>query len=136
MVCGPAAAGKSTHVEQHAGPKDVVIDLDVIRAELAGTAIHQPNEGYIAAALDERNARLRALATDTEHERAWFIVSAPGRGDRELWQRKLNADVIMLDTPLDECERRIRADERRRGQEERMVALAADWWKRYRDTPG
>lgn len=134
IVCGPAGAGKSTYVEKNAGPNDVVIDLDVIRAELAGTEIHQPNEGYIAAALDKRNDMLRSLATDTKHDRAWFIVSAPLKEDRELWARKLGADVVLLDTRLDECERRIRADTRRRGQEERMTALARQWWQQH--TPG
>lgn len=133
IVCGAAGSGKSTYVQQHAGPDDLVIDLDVIRAGLAGTAIHEPNPDYTRAALDKRNDMLRSLATDRKHKRAWFIVSAPDKGERLWWRDHLKAErVVVMDTTLDECKRRIMRDYRRVGQRVRMIHLAEDWFRRAR----
>lgn len=129
IVCGPAGSGKSSYVADRAGPNDIIIDLDVIRADLAGTAIHQPNPDYTRAALERRNGMLRALARDREHDRAWFIVSAPTRSERMWWKQQLGAErVVVMDTPLAECKRRILRDYRRVGQRDRMVRLAEDWF--------
>lgn len=131
IVCGPAGAGKSTYVRNNAGPRDLVIDLDEIRAALSGGRLHAYAPEFLADALDERNRLLASLATDTTHDRAWFIVSAPTQAERDLWASKLKAKVVLLDTPLNECERRIRADHARVGETDRMIRLAADWWGRF-----
>lgn len=132
IICGPAGAGKSTFVAQHAWENDLIIDLDVIRAELAGKAIHQEAHEYTEAALEERNRLLRSLASDYAHARAWFIVAAPEQDVRDAWASKLGAiEVVLLDTPLAECLRRIRADQRRAGQMDRMEDMARDWWRRF-----
>ncbi len=131
IVCGPAGAGKSTYVRERAGPNDLVIDLDVIRAQLSGGRLHAANSEWTTPALNERNRILQSLAHDRQHERAWFVVSAPHAEDRALWKRKLgNATVVLLDTPLDECIRRIKADPTREGEHRRMEKLARDWWSK------
>jgi hypothetical protein len=115
----------------------LVIDLDIIRAAIAGTAIHQANDSHTAAALDERNRLLRSLATDTIHDRAWFIVAAPERDERETWARKLGTtNVVVLDVPLLTCISHINRDPRREGQRDRMIGFATEWWRRYRADGG
>jgi 5-methylcytosine-specific restriction endonuclease McrA/predicted kinase len=131
IVCGPPGSGKSTYVQRHKGPDDLVIDLDVIRSTLAGTGIHQANPAWTGRALDERNRILAGLATDTTHQRAWFIIAAPDPAEREMWKRKLGAvDVVLMDTPRDECIRRINADPSRIGEAERMAMLVDAWFIR------
>lgn len=136
MVCGPAGAGKTTYVRNHAGPNDIIIDLDVIRARIAGTPIHAFSPQHTAQALDERNRILASLAHQPADRVAWFIIAAPEQADRDTWQRKLNARVVMLDTPLEICVERIRNDPLRAGQHGRMIDLAKDWWARHAADPG
>jgi predicted kinase len=131
IVCGPAGAGKSTYVRKHAGPNDLVIDLDEIRARISGKGVHAYAPEHLAAALDERNRLLASLAADTTHDRCWFIVSAPTEDERQLWAKKLKARIVLLDTPLAECEKRIRRDPSRVSEVDRMIRLAADWWGRH-----
>lgn len=115
IVCGPAGAGKTTYARRHATECDLVIDLDDIRARF-GLGI--------ADALEARNDILAGLATDTRHDRAFFIVSAPTRAERDAWEAKLNGTVVMLNTPLGECLRRIGGDSKR-------AEFARDWWSKY-----
>ncbi|MBC2884326.1 ATP-binding protein [Ochrobactrum sp. CM-21-5] len=127
IVCGAPGSGKSTFVERNAGPDDIRIDLDVIRAELAGTSIHQANATYTRQALDRRNEMLRGLATSNAPA-AWFIVAAPTMEERRWWQQQLGGTIHLMNTDLDECKRRITADHRREGQHNRMIQLAEDWF--------
>ena len=131
IVCGPAGSGKSTYVREHAGPDDIIIDLDEIRARVTGLPMHAYAPEATTAALEERNRILASLATDEEHEQAWFLVGAPEQAERDLWARKLKADVVLLDTPLDICIDRILADPARFGQHERMIGYATDWLQRF-----
>lgn len=129
VLCGPPASGKSSYLREHQGPNDLVIDLDSIMSGLSGLPEHQTSKEWLAPALEQRNALLRSLHTDTTHDAAWFVISAPDPREREQWARMLRAKLIVLDTPLAECARRIRADPARRGQEGRMLKAAADWWR-------
>jgi hypothetical protein len=86
---------------------DHVIDLDIIRSEIdasfrqwsADTDAHLLNK-----ALRVRNQRLASLSRVAH--RAWFIVSAPYKAEREWWQSALGGDVVLLDPGLAECKRR------------------------------
>lgn len=129
ILCGPPASGKSSYLREHQGPNDLVIDLDAIMSGLSGLSEHQTSKEWLTPALDQRNAMLRSLHTDTTHNRAWFIISAPDPVERMQWARMLKARVVVLDTPLAECARRIKADPTRKGQEGRMLKAAAEWWK-------
>jgi 5-methylcytosine-specific restriction protein A len=130
IVCGPPGGGKSTWVRNHVGPNDVVIDLDAILQRYSGRAEHDTvGTAWLGPALTERNRRLRALASDTTHERAWFIVSAPNPVERHHWAHMLGATVQLMAPPLEECIRRIRADPARRKHRDRMIAAARKWWQ-------
>ena len=129
IVCGPPASGKSTYVRERAGPGDIIICLDRIMQEITGLPEHRTEVSALPRAMERRNARLRGLATDTSHDRAWFIVSAPDPSDRRKWSAMLGGKLVVLNTPLRECIRRIKADETRAGVEDRMIETATNWWR-------
>lgn len=131
IVCGPAGSGKSTYVRNHAGPNDIIIDFDEIRAKLSGRGVHDQDDRWTDATLQERNRILRSLADDRMHHHAWFIVGAPTHEERALWQRKLNADVVLLDTPLEVCIQRINDDPTRVKHRLEMHGYARSWWQRH-----
>lgn len=129
IVCGPPGSGKSTHVRTHAGPNDRVICFDTIMAKISGMGPHHQERRYIGRVLDTRNAMLRKLATDTKHDRAWFIVQAPDPAERRLWASRLGGELLVINTPLPECIRRINADpDRPDYRREIMIKTAWAWW--------
>lgn len=135
IVCGAPGSGKSHHVREHAGPHDIVIDLDAIKAELAGCAIYSAEPRWTGPALEERNRMLRSLAVavqEMDSNHAWFIVSAPEPAERDWWQRELGGTVHVMDTDEAMCVARINADHRRIGHRERMTARAAEWFAKAR----
>lgn len=74
LVCGPPGAGKSTYVQDHAQPADLIVDYDNIGHALGSpdrhthTAIHT----VINAA---RNAVLTQIRRADHHARAVWIIS-------------------------------------------------------------
>ena len=129
IVCGAPGSGKSTYVATHAGPRDLVIDLDVIRSRLAATSIHAEASRYTGRALEERNRLLAGLSTNRRHERAWFIFGGAKPAERRHWADMLGAErVHVMETPEAECIRRIKADPTRRGREEQMAQWVRAWF--------
>ncbi len=132
LVCGPPGSGKTTYVSEQAGVDDLVIDLDVIKAELHGGQMYDiDNPALSRAALDRRNDILRSLATDRRHKRCWFIVSAPTKSERHWWRDMLGCErIVVMDVDADECKRRIMRDIRRIGHRDRFIALVDQWFER------
>ena len=107
IVCGPSGSGKSTYVRKHAGPDDLILDLDEILARVSGQAIHTNYDKYLHVALQERNSKLGALANPSEYAKCWLIVSAPTYSERRKWKESLNGDVIVLMPSEDICKQRV-----------------------------
>jgi 5-methylcytosine-specific restriction protein A len=130
IVTGPPGSGKSTYIRQHAGPDDLLICLDAIMQTISGLPEHHTHRRWLKPALAERNRLLRALHEDPQWPAAWFVVSAADPAERRAWQQKLGGTLVVMDTALDECLRRIHTDPTRAGQTERMATAATLWWQR------
>jgi hypothetical protein len=129
IVCGAPASGKNAYVASHAGPDDVVIDLDEIASRLSGLPLHGWGREWLDAALRERNDTLGKLTRPSQWRRAWLIVQEPTALKREWWYAKLNpAAIIVIETSLAICLDRIRADTERPPTH---LAAAQRWWANY-----
>jgi 5-methylcytosine-specific restriction protein A len=135
IVCGPPLAGKTTYVDRNRAPGDVVIDLDMIGAEVCGCGPYDWPVSRLNDVGRERNRRLMALARPMmERARAWFIVGDPDPRNRAWWATTLQPEaIVVVETPRIDCVRR--AESVDRGG--RNVVPAIDqWWRSYRRRPG
>lgn len=130
VVAGAPGSGKSWWVQQHAGPSDLVLDLDAIRARLSGLSLYEAPEATLWPAMEARNGQLARLAReDCPWPAAWLVASSPTAAARAWWRRH-GARVVVLETPLDVCLARIRADARRRTKATHEAACRL-WWAAY-----
>lgn len=126
VVCGPPGSGKSTYVQQHASPGDLVLDADVIAAEMFRLPLYHASFEQIKAAIRYRNKMLAGLADRScGYAKAWLIVTAGSDAKREFWRLKYGEPIVMT-TPKRECADRVRNDERRPERSKR-AGIEAIW---------
>lgn len=108
ILCGPPCSGKTTYIAQHAGPHDTIIDVDTITQSIDPTYTHWSGRltpGLLDRAVRTRNAMLGSLDRETKGK-AWFIVSAPTKAERDWWHAKLGGQIVLLHPGTEECKRR------------------------------
>lgn len=106
-MSGPPCAGKTTYVDQHRGPEDVVIDFDRIAHALGYPTEHVawPADAHPArmVALRARASALRAVMDHRGDYTAWIVTSAPGVAPSGLQPDESH----VIDPGRDECWRRV-----------------------------
>ena len=129
LVCGPPLAGKSTYVNQHWTEGDIVWDQDCIVRAITGLPLHEKGLGhYIGVVLGMREGFIRSLrAGELKQGRAWFIICGAKRADREYFRGVLQAEVVMLQPPIEVCLERARKQERSRD----VIAAIHNWFREY-----
>lgn len=141
VVCGPIASGKSTWVRRHAGPRDLIVDIDAIGSRLAGLPFtHSWDRRHLDDALRERNAMLASLARPDARTRwpmAWLIVSEPTADGRAWWQERLEPRrITVMETPPAVCLERMRLDPDRIDRLEHATHAIGAWWQTYEPREG
>ncbi|MGH6977841.1 MAG: HNH endonuclease [Brevundimonas sp.] len=133
IVCGPPASGKSTLVRERAQPSDLVLDIDAIAAELSGQGLHSWGRDWLAPALRERNELLGRLSRQScTWPAAWLIVSEPKAERRQWWWSTMRpTEIIVLETSVEVCMARTRADPERAQRRDVWDAAVIRWWSRY-----
>lgn len=131
LVCGPPAAGKTTHIANHAKLGDMVIDFDQYLNRIGGKK-WDTDQNKVKLAFSLRDADIRSLQY-RESGTAWLIAMAPTAKERETWADALGPklSVVMLDTPEAECITRVEADSTRAHAAKTMREVIRQWWADY-----
>lgn len=98
LVCGPPCSGKSTYVDQHAQPGDLIVDYDLIAQSLGSRVTHGHSYQYhhpTEAIIEQRCTEIVA----GQHEVAWVIRSLPDKQERARLALRLGAEVVVCDAP-------------------------------------
>lgn len=112
LVVGPPCAGKTTYVQQHALPDDIVIDWDMLAVEAGSPVAHDHAEQHRLAANAARK-QLEQQIVDTDDVRAWIIRTLPSPTDRTSVMRRLRATRLeVIDPGPQTCLARAALDQR------------------------
>lgn len=107
VVIGPPTAGKSTHVQQHRNPGDIIVDHDAL-AQALGSPDHHTSKGpHAAAARIARDAVIQHLLDGTTP--GWIIHTAPGPAQLDRYTRA-NVTALLLDPGQRTCLTRARTE--------------------------
>lgn len=113
----------------------MVIDLDVIASEMAGTTLHAWGIKWLGGAVRKRNKILANLHKPEakRHSMAWLIATEPKAEDRQWWVDKLGVShVVVVETDAATCEARMVTDAERSSR----CGAASSWWTNYTRRPG
>lgn len=120
VVTGPPAAGKSSHVLEHAGPSDVRLDFDLLAQAIGATNAHAVKGDQREVTHVMRRAAIARVLDGIDAD-SWIIHSWPS--DEQLAAYKTaGAQLVELDPGLDETLARAAADERPEGTDQAIRA--------------
>lgn len=122
VVTGPPAAGKTTHVREHAQDGDVIIDFDLIANALSGKAAdnHEHAAHVQTVAKAARQAAIDAAIKTSA--RVWLIHAMPSAKQQVEYSAR-GAEIVTIDPGKDVVMRRIKAE-----RPERMAKAAGQWY--------
>ena len=128
IVCGPHGSVKTTFVQQHMRPGDIVLDMDTIVSALTGSkSAHPDYSGIMDTALSVREAVYKSIESGKAGKRAFVITSSSDRKQVDALAQRLHGYTHYMDTPESECVRRIRNDPTR-PDKEKDSALVKHWF--------
>jgi hypothetical protein len=138
IVAGPPGSGKSTYVTERAVQGDLIWDQDSILQRLGNypdTMKHPGARHLIPFALAMREALISELTRPHGVERAWLIIGGANLAERKVLTMRLNATVIIMDTPPEECFRRIKNDPSRLSSDmEEWKNAIGHWTYEFRES--
>ena len=128
VVTGPPAGGKSTWIQAHATPRDIVIDMDRIASALTGPGAPGWNQDAIVQRVAQR-ARFAAIDEAVKHlddVDVYLIHTMPGPKALARY-RRLRARIVVVDPGEDTVRARVAAM-RSTG----MDRVVTRWYGQYR----
>lgn len=134
LVCGSPASGKTTYVLENKTEGDLVVDLDYICAALMGETgnVHLDHRPILAVALEVRELLYQIVqARRGKWERAFVITTIANPQEMKAIADELGAELVFLDTPLQECIARIRDDPSRAKHRRQQEKIAIEWREKY-----
>lgn len=127
LVIGPPGAGKSTYVQTHARPGDLIVDYDALAASLGGNP-HSHGDQLHSVVNAARNSILRTLRKGQAGvDRAWIISANPEAETRFPWHQ-----VVVIDPGQEQ----VRTQAEAAGRPPSFQRLIDDWYQRRQTQTG
>ena len=131
LVYGSPLAGKSSYVKENRTPGDLIVDIDRIWDCIS-------DEGYMKpTSLKSVAFAIRDTLMESVKQRrgtwntAYIIGGFPLISDRERIQKEAGAELIFIDTPKEECLKRLEGLDDGRDPEA-WRGYIEEWWRLYR----
>ncbi|MEU6344474.1 AAA family ATPase [Streptomyces sp. NPDC046977] len=125
VITGPPAGGKSTWIEAHAKPTDVVIDLDRITAAISGPGAPGWNQNPLQLRVAHK-ARYAAMyeAFELREQLDVYLIHTMPQAKAMARYKRLGARIVVVDPGRDIVMQRIEAM-----RDPGMQRVAARWYR-------
>ena len=130
LINGAPGAGKTTLALQRMTERDLLIDVDIICAALQGTSeLYSDHTPVLGAAMAAVDALYGVIERREGHwENAYVITASSNENAVRMLAEKLQADLIRVDTPREQCISQIINDSRRHGREDEFIEITNKWF--------
>ncbi len=128
LVYGSPLSGKSTYVKDNMDIGDIVVDIDNIWECISYCDRYTKPNRLISNVFSIRDHMIDMIRMRRgKWLTAWVIGGYPLISERERLCRSLGAKEIFIDTPKDECIKRLYESDRPSDWEK----FISDWWETY-----
>ena len=132
IIYGAPASGKSTYVKEHKKEGDLVYDLDLIMQALSMEDKSNIYDNLLDIALGIRDyiyTRIESKTVDSKN--IWVIGLLPNQDERNELAERLEAELIYIESTMQECIERINNDNERKNKELQKY-LIEKWFAKYK----
>jgi HK97 family phage prohead protease len=112
VVHGAPASGKTSYVMQHKGENDAIFDFNKVMAAVSGMPPHQKNKNLISYCTDIRDLIIKKALNKPSVDKTWIITTNIS-DDMKGQLSDIPVEYIHIDTPKEECLKRIEEDQER-----------------------
>ena len=112
VVHGAPASGKTSYVMQHKGENDAIFDFNKVMAAVSGMPPHQKNKNLISYCTDIRDLIIKKALNKPSVDKTWIITTNVS-DDMKGQLSDIPVEYIHIDTPKEECLKRIEEDPER-----------------------
>lgn len=131
IVYGAPASGKSTYVKEHKKEGDLVVDLDLIMQAISMSDKSNIANNLLDIAIGIRDyiySRIEDKTVDSKN--IWVIGMLPNKEEREQLRGRLKADMIFINSTINDCIERANNDIDRQNKELQKY-LIENWFAKY-----
>lgn len=133
IVAGPPGSGKTTWVNEHKQPGEIVLDLDAIKAALLGEEYFhsQIDSAMVDILQDIRKVIYHAISWNALNQKAYIITTEADAIELKVLGETLNADLKIMDTDKETCKARVAADSTRT-EKTVFYRLIDEWFEKWK----
>lgn len=127
VVHGAPCSGKKDYVASRMGENDVVFDYDKVMSAISGRPIYQPTKSLVSYCLDIRTLILKKAMRSQDVDKTW-IVTTRVSDDMKSQLSDIPVEYVHIDTPKDECLRRLESDPERKPLAEELRTVIDEYF--------
>ena len=110
----------------------MVFDWDDVKSALVGSGkTHTDAAEMLPLLTDVRDAVFEAIASHKNPGKCYVITCKNDMETLRKWQQYLDADLMVMDTPIEICKERVKEDTTREDKQ-RFYTLIDEWFKNWK----
>jgi len=132
IVYGPPFSGKAELVRQRMRRGDLIVDMDRLYEALSGLPYYDKPDGLFSNVIGVHNMLIDNIRTRLgKWSTAWVIGGYADKFKRERMADNLGAELIFCNVSMEECIRRLEADEDRQQRKEEWRGYIEKWFNQF-----